>query len=696
MFVGTGVNPQGLRSGGVCSLLSRFKTALFANRKLFVSDLVGVVIAGTVALVLSAGPHFSTSEALALLRLIPMMLVISVLAFVGLGFYRRDIRSCSLPDLTALLPGTAVAVLCGALIGRGLGFVPEAPMTAWPIMWLTLLPLVGASRLVARRRELLRHEAGDSQRESVLLVGIGATADLFLRATEQGLSPYRVMGVLDTSGDGTDLLFHSVPILGTLRDLEPVLARLTEMENPPRSIFLTGPVTHFESESMATLVNWAEGRGIKMRSLPNLTDPLAGDSQPGARAPEILPEDILPRPQKTVERALLRETYQGRRVLVTGAGGSIGSELVRQLASLKPAELILIENSEFNAYQIDRSLARHFPDVPRRLHMACIRDRDRINAIFRAHKPELVFNAAALKHVPMVELNPCEGVLTNVIGSRNVSDAAREVGARAMVQVSTDKAVNTTNVMGATKRVGEFYAQAQDLITREIGHDTRFFAVRFGNVLGSSGSLIPLFQEQIARGGPLTVTDPRMERYFMTIREAVELTLVAAANGLRAEAKNGRIFVLDMGQPVRIVDMAERMIRMAGKVPGEDIKIDFIGIRPGEKLFEELFDRAEEQRPAGFAGVNCAIPNPVPISRLRNAMLRLEMAARAGDERAVRQGLADLVPGYDGGLPKAAKAAPGHTGRVITHRPARTDEPGPRPPHTPRPAGTDRYRKAIA
>lgn len=624
--------------------LRRLKSVLVGNRLLVAADATGVVVAVTVATILAAGPHFGATELAVLPRFIGLSLAVMLPLMVLAGFYRRHSQSSSLPDLTNLLPGTAVAVAGSLLIARGTGWLPQIPLTTFPIMFLALLPMHGSARLMARRRELVRgrRKSTGDDKVPVLIVGLGATGDLFLRAVHQGLSRYRVMGIIDTSLDSKDLLFHSVPILGSVRQPQPIIDRLMASGRLPRCLFLTETVSHFDRDGMAILLAWAEAHDIRVKSLPNLTEPL--DPANGYR--EIDPEDVLMRPQMTVERHLLSQTYHGQKVLVTGAGGSIGGELVRQLASLQPAELVLIESSEFNAYQIDRLLARHFPQVPRKLHICCIRDAAHVTAIFQAHKPDLVFNAAALKHVPLVEANPCEGVLTNVIGTRNVCDAARAAGARAVVQVSTDKAVNTTNVMGATKRVGEFYCQAQDLITRQIGCDTRFFTVRFGNVLGSSGSLIPLFQEQIARGGPLTVTDPLMERYFMTIREAVELTLLAAAQGLKDNRDTGRIFVLDMGTPVRIVDLAERMITMAGKVPGKDIRIDFIGIRPGEKLFEELFDRNEQIVPAGFSGVSCAIPHPVPISRLRAAMVRLERAARAGDAVAVRAGLAALVPGY--------------------------------------------------
>ena len=628
--------------------LNTIKTEIRANRKMVASDSLAVAMAAAGSIILATGSATSPRHLAAIPGSMVLAFLIVMPILLGARLYRRHRHSTTLPGLFLMVPALLVAVLVYAGIAEVTGLHRAVPMTTYPIMFLLLLAGFACTRGIALRRESTRrkrHKPASRMAEPVVLVGLGATSDLFLRAVHQGLSPYQVMGIIDNSMDSTDLLFHSVPILGSIREPKPIIDRLMRAERLPRLLLLTETVTNFDNDGIAVLRDWAEAQGIKVRSLPNLTEHQpAGFS--GANPVTIDPEDVLTRPQKSVEMQLLRQTYRGQRVLVTGAGGSIGSELVRQLASLQPAELVLIEHCELNAYQVDRMLARHFPDVPRKLHLCCIRDRVHLQAIFEEHRPDMVFNAAALKHVPLVEANPCEGVLTNVIGTRNVCDAARSVGVKAFVQVSTDKAVNTTNIMGATKRVAEFYCQAQDLITRDLGCDTRYFAVRFGNVLGSSGSLIPLFQEQIARGGPLTVTHPDMERYFMTIREAVELTLVAAAQGLRAKDDNGRIFVLDMGQPVRIVDMAERMIRMAGKVPGQDIKIEFIGIRPGEKLFEELFDRDEVVQPAGFAGVTCAIPHPVPIPRLRAALLTLERSARSGDAAAVRRGLAELVPGF--------------------------------------------------
>ena len=323
-----------------------------------------------------------------------------------------------------------------------------------------------------------------------------------------------------------------------------------------------------------------------------------------------------------------------------------GSELTRQIAAFGPSEIILIDSTEFNLYSIDLELSEKFPDVSRTMYLCSIRDAHRVNEIFARHQPELVFHAAALKHVPMVELNPCEGILTNAIGTKNVAEAAKRCGVLAMVQISTDKVVNPTSVMGLTKRLAELYCQALDIGESENTAGSRFMTVRFGNVLGSSGSLIPLFQRQIARGGPLTVTDANMTRYFMTIREAVELTLHASAHGLEKKLGLGQIFVLDMGAPIKILDIARRMIRLAGHTPDEDIKIKIVGCRPGEKLYEEIFDKFEQRVESSVAGVFGAVPVPVPLEKLRKALRKLAAAAEVGDVDKVFATVADVVPCY--------------------------------------------------
>lgn len=647
-----GTNPLRLSSAVAARVTARnafvkLAAQLRGNSRLYFLDVAAFAISAASAVILqnSSGSLATIAYEAAAFALIAATCGALLLPFSRI--YRIDARSFSLRHLKAVLRAATVTILAAATML--LAFRIAEPASTFIVQFLVAVPALCATRIASRRSELhqKRPIKEDDPRLPVLMIGSGATCDLFLRSLMQPDARYRAIGIVDDARGREQLYFHGALILGSVREPDLVIVSLSECERP-RRIFLTAPLTHFDSEGIEAILGWAARQSIPVSRLPELgeTDAFGADWQSKTQG-TINPDEILNRPQQVVERSLLHRMIKGRRVLVTGAGGSIGSELARQIASFQPAELALIDSSEFNAYSIDMDLHRDFPEVQRRVYVASIRDSNRLDEIFKAHMPELVFNAAALKHVPMVERDPCEGVLTNVIGACNVADAARAVGAIATVQISTDKAVNTTNVMGATKRVAEFYCQAQDRITLETQERTRFFVVRFGNVLGSSGSLIPLFQRQIAAGGPLTVTDARMERYFMTISEAVQLTLLAAAQGLERRSTLGEILVLDMGKPVKIIDLARRMIRLAGLQPDKDIRIDIIGLRPGEKLFEELFDAEEEIREGIVPGLHSAVPAAgVPIARLRAAMLRLEKAALACDEAGVRHYLSELVPGY--------------------------------------------------
>ncbi|MDB5365763.1 MAG: capD, partial [Rhodospirillales bacterium] len=319
----------------------------------------------------------------------------------------------------------------------------------------------------------------------------------------------------------------------------------------------------------------------------------------------------------------------------------IGGELVRQLASLAPKRLALLDHSEYALYTIDLEMSEAGPALERAAYLADIRDRDRLDEIFADERPELVFHAAALKHVPMVEANPEEGILTNVVGTRHVADLALQHGVAAMVLISTDKAVNPSSVMGASKRLAEAWCQTLD--TEECrriatsGQGTRFVTVRFGNVLGSTGSVVPRFEQQLAKGGPITVTHPDVERYFMTCREAVQLVLQASAYGVQHPERRGRIYVLDMGEPVKIVDLARRMILLAGLRPDRDIRIEFTGLRPGEKLSERLFNDAEPPERTEAAGIFVARNQARPRAVVTDFVASLERAARAENDQEVRQ-----------------------------------------------------------
>jgi len=368
------------------------------------------------------------------------------------------------------------------------------------------------------------------------------------------------------------------------------------------------------------LLEIADGLGIPLVRLPRLSEFKHGFSE----RPELRPiavEDLLGRSQNVLDRESMQALVRGKRVLITGAGGTIGGELTRQICQFGPAELILFENSEFNLYQIEREIRDSFPEVKLTVVLSDVRDTRNVDVVFRKHKPQLVLHAAAIKHVPMAEYNIEEAILTNVFGTRTIAEACQKYQVEVMLMISTDKAVNPANVMGATKKLAESFCQSLGGLQSNLGK-TKYITVRFGNVLGSTGSVVPLFQEQLAKGGPITVTHPDMTRYFMTVREAVELVLQAAVLGIGMERQEC-IFVLDMGQPVRILDLATQMIKLAGLKPGEDIKIVFTGLRPGEKFYEELFHFSENAVKTSHESIFLASPRFTDMATLRKALDQL-------------------------------------------------------------------------
>jgi O-antigen biosynthesis protein WbqV len=455
---------------------------------------------------------------------------------------------------------------------------------------------------------------------------------------------YRVIGLLTLAARQTGRRIHGCPILGALDSSGAVLERLRQEGRLPQLLVVTTP--DLTGPALARLLEESDRLGLQVRRAPRPTA-LAPASEILALKPVAI-EDLLNRPQIPLDREGMARLVQARRVLVTGAGGTIGSELARQVAALGPEKLILLDNGEYALWQIDLELAETHPHVAREAIIADIRDDGRVRSIFDRVRPELVFHAAALKHVPMVEANPLEGLLTNVVGSRHVADAARAVGAQAMVLISTDKAVNPTSVMGASKRLAEMYCQALDIAARANVSGMRCITVRFGNVLGSTGSVVPLFRRQLERGGPLTVTHPDMQRYFMTVREAVGLVLEASVVGLAAQlGEDGGIFVLDMGKPVKIVDLARQMIRLAGLRPDQDVEIRFTGLRPGEKLYEELFHGREPPEPTGHPGLLMATPRTADPAIVGRAIDDISAAGRAGQARLALATLARMVPEFE-------------------------------------------------
>lgn len=575
-----------------------------------------------------------------------IMTLISIVVFRISGLYRGVWRYASMNDLIAITRAVSVTMLLFIVIMFAWSRMDELPRSVPFINWFVLMALLGGPRFIYRfwkDRRIDLSMPNDLQRIPVLLVGAADGADQFLRGLRQGGDiTYRVVGILSESTESVGRTIHGVNVLGTVDDLESVAQKLKGTGNAPQRLILTKD--EITGAPVRDLLDRAAKLGMSLARMPKLTD-FRDPSGDDLKVRPVAIEDLLGRPQTPLDRDAMEALIKNRRVMITGAGGSIGSELSRQIAAFGPKSLRLVESSEFALYTIDREIGETYPDLPRVAVIADVRDRARVMDIFEAGQPEVVFHAAALKHVPLVESNPAEGVLTNIGGTVNVADACIMHDVTTMVQISTDKAVNPTSVMGVTKRAAEMYCQAFDRDMKAAGQ-CRFVTVRFGNVLGSTGSVVPLFQSQLAQGGPLTVTDPAMTRYFMTIREAVELVLEAAAIGQQDTNTDGRIFVLDMGEPVKIVDLARQMIRLSGKEPNRDIDIIFTGVRPGEKLFEEVLHGDETTVKTAHAGLLLAAPRVIERAELQKQFDQLFAAARDGKMAGVRKQLQTLIPEY--------------------------------------------------
>jgi O-antigen biosynthesis protein WbqV len=546
----------------------------------------------------------------------------------------RLARSALLTTLTFAL----VAYLAGVRQPGGLRTLAAA--------FLILTVLLAGLRIVRRALHekvllesltRLRPAPASPALPRLLIVGSANEAEAFLRAPAGLGERYAPVGVLTSERRETGDELGGVCVLGAIDDFDAVMAQLRDGGLQPAALlFLTdAPLSAFGAERLGRL----KTEGVRLLRRQGLVE-MAGAH--GSTLREISLEELLSRAPVRLDPEPVRALVAGKRVLVTGAGGSIGSELARQIAASGPAQLTLLDAAEANLFHIDRELGEAWPKLARREVLCDVRDAARLDLVFAAEKPQIVFHAAALKHVTLVENHPCEGVRTNVLGSRNVAAAAKACGAAHLVLISTDKAVAPASVMGATKRVAEALVRQFGSGDGEGG--TRVNVVRFGNVLGSAGSVVPIFQHQIARGGPVTLTDAQGERYFMTIPEAVQLVLRAAALSAADAAPPTGVLTLEMGEPVKIIDLARRMIELQGLVPDRDIEIQITGLRPGEKLTEALVDVNEVARPKAPGVTEAAPQRPLPPIEA-DALAKLETAALAGDEFGVRQQLFAMVEG---------------------------------------------------
>ncbi|MEQ1710234.1 MAG: nucleoside-diphosphate sugar epimerase/dehydratase [Hyphomicrobium sp.] len=569
-------------------------------------------------------------------------------ALVGLN--RGIWRYASFADLQAIILTSTVTVAAFAVTIFLLNRLNSIPRSTLVMCWLLTIALLSGSRIAYRGYRTWRR-AGDANlpnARNVLLIGASENAEHFIKAVNgRHDTPYTVVGIVDDRGRRVGQTIRGVRVLGSLEQLDTIVARLAISDLDVDAFVLTTDGVCQGKATFERLASVANALEIELLRLPELGQALQTDAV-ASKVPEpkpIILRDLLPRKTVSLDVAPVKKLISGSRVIVTGAGGSIGSELCRQLIGFGPRQLLMIDSSEYLLYSIQDELSRSGTgDTELQARLGNVRDRAQIFALFKSFKPDFVFHAAALKHVPMVEVQPLEGLLTNVVGTRNVADASVDSGVRAMVMVSTDKAVNPSNVMGASKRLAESYCQSHDCDNSV----TRFITVRFGNVVGSAGSVVPLFQKQIAVGGPVTVTHPEIERYFMTIPEATELILQAAARNLSARDLDvGKIFVLDMGPPVKILDVARKMIRLSGREPDTDIEIKFVGLRPGEKMFEELFLAGENIVATEIEGLLTASPKlPMPRSEISRIIDEIEKCFRLDQPGLAIENLQRAVPEY--------------------------------------------------
>ncbi len=543
------------------------------------------------------------------------------------GLYRGFWRFASIPDLIRILQavglGALVITVSSGLLTRFQG-VPRSVFLLYPLI---LTGGLCGSRLLYRwlKDHRLSLQKGSGKR--TLIVGAGRAGELLVRDLLHRVE-YEPVAFLDDDKSLQNREIHGIRVVGNTEDLPQIVSN-QEIELVILAIPSAG------KKVIRHLVQLCREVNVVCQTLPSVLE-MKGMEVDADRLRPVTVDDLLGREPIRMDKKAISGYLSGRTVLVTGGGGSIGSELCRQVAAQQPDRLIIFDHGEFNIYSIDHELRGDFQDLRLETVLGDVKDRDRLDWVFSSFRPDVIFHAAAYKHVPMVEENPAEGVRNNVYGTQCVADAADRYQAEKFVLVSTDKAVNPANVMGATKRAAELYCQNLD--RRSV---TCFITTRFGNVLGSTGSVVPLFQRQIEAGGPVTVTHPEITRYFMTIPEAVSLILQAGAMG-----KGGEIFVLDMGEPVLIKDLAEQMIRLSGLEPGKDIEIVYTGLRPGEKLYEELLHKSEGLQPTSHEKLLLARSREVDWAWLQEKMICLEQAASSRNIDKLRACLQDVVPEF--------------------------------------------------
>jgi len=573
--------------------------------------------------------------------LLTTIIIIKLIVFGFFKQYRGWWRYVSISDLTGIAGASVLSTLIivvlwvislniGA-IRRHLEGVTLIDQSVFILdMFATVLVLGGLRMIIRLYYEEFRTVEG-GRLKRFLIAGAGNAGEALLREIHRmPVAQYDVIGFIDDDLAKQGISIHGIPVLGTVEQLP----KICEQHNIDEVAIAMPSASHHQ---LRRVIQICEGTKIRFRTVPSLTD-IASGKLSVSQIRDVDISDLLGREAVELDLDLIESYAKNKVILVTGAGGSIGSEMCRQVCNFGPKLLLLIEQAENPLFHIAQELYKRFPKVSMEAIICDITDKTRVREIFKAYHPEVVIHAAAHKHVPLMEINPGEAVKNNVLGTRVVADAAGEYGTTNFVMISTDKAVNPTSIMGSSKRIAEMYIQDLNQSSR-----THFVTVRFGNVLGSNGSVVPIFKEQIAQGGPVTVTHPEMKRYFMTIPEASQLVLQAAAMG-----KGGEIFVLDMGEPVKIVDLARELITLSGFRPGDDIEIVFSGTRPGEKLFEELSIKGEDMQPTRHPKIGIWKNIPMDRESLLRGIAELVAIAQSEDYSRIVKKVKELIPEYIG------------------------------------------------
>lgn len=600
------------------------------GRQLRLTIITHDLLAVTLAWVLSYLVRFEFTPAaesmMPSLQLLPVVLIVQGIIMWRLGLYRGVWRFASLPDMWNIIRAVIYGVLSISialfLVNRLEG-VPRTSLVLYPFI---LMFTLGGPRLVYRMwKDHSLHVLNAANSKRTLILGAGSAGDVLIRDMKRS-GEYFPVGLLDDNPRAKGNKIQGVTVYGRIEKIQKYIEQLAVDQ-----IIIAMPSA--SNTEMRNVVDLCEKTGVPFRTLPRMQDLVSGKATL-KELRDVAIEDLLGRDPVKLDWQLINKELTGKSVLVTGGGGSIGSELCRQIAKLGPSSLILLERNEFNLYSVEMDLQKRFPDIKLHACLGDVCDSVTVDYVLSTYRPDVVFHAAAYKHVPMLEGQIRQAVSNNILGTRTMALAADKHAVKTFVMISTDKAVNPANVMGASKRVAEIFCQNLNKHS-----STRFITVRFGNVLGSAGSVVPLFRQQIEKGGPVTVTHPEIERYFMTIPEACQLILQSGAMG-----EGGEIFVLNMGEPVKISYLAEQMIRLSGKVPYDDVEIIFTGLRPGEKLYEELFHEMENMRETGHEKIMLADCREVDWDSLNDSLDLMAGHCQVYDEINLKQLLEKLVP----------------------------------------------------